>query len=128
MACPPVREDNPRALASGLSYVQVDKHGTYISVDLAYHEIFRAKVGEGGINDITTFTLMKHSLRMSFLFLVILLNMVPRYGIDHTIQRVTFVYILMSILSSAVFTKFRSQIITTALYLYYTFLIRKVSL
>ena len=27
MACPPVRGDNPRALASGLSYVQVDKHG-----------------------------------------------------------------------------------------------------
>ena len=23
---------------------------TYISVDLAYHEIFRAKVGKGGIN------------------------------------------------------------------------------
>ena len=27
MACPPVRGDNPRALASGLSYFQVDKHG-----------------------------------------------------------------------------------------------------
>ena len=44
-----------RALASGLSYVQVNKHGitiytTYISVDLAHHEIFRAKVGKGGIN------------------------------------------------------------------------------
>ena len=25
--CPPVCEDNPRALASGLSYVDVDKHG-----------------------------------------------------------------------------------------------------
>ena len=54
MGCPPVRGDNPRALASGLSYVQVDKHGitilyTYISVDLANHEIFRAKVGNGGI-------------------------------------------------------------------------------
>ena len=24
MGCPPVRRDNPRALASGLSYVQVD--------------------------------------------------------------------------------------------------------
>ena len=23
---------------------------TYISVDVAYHEIFRAKVGKGGIN------------------------------------------------------------------------------
>ena len=30
MACPPVRGDNPRALASGLSYVQVDKHGIII--------------------------------------------------------------------------------------------------
>ena len=27
MGCPPVRGDNTRALASGLSYVQVDKHG-----------------------------------------------------------------------------------------------------
>ena len=55
MACPPVHRDNPRALASGLSYVLVDKHGTtvyttYISVDLAHHEIFRAKDGKGGIN------------------------------------------------------------------------------
>ena len=54
MGCPPVRGDNPRALASGLSYVQVDKHvmtffTTYISVDLAHHEIFCAKVGKGGI-------------------------------------------------------------------------------
>ena len=56
MDCPPVRGDNPRALASGLSYVQVDKHGTcitiyttYISVDLERQEIFRAKVGKGGI-------------------------------------------------------------------------------
>ena len=55
MGCPPVRGDSPRALASGLSYVQVDKHGitiytTYISVDLAHHNIFRAKVGKGGIS------------------------------------------------------------------------------
>ena len=27
MGCPPVRGDNLRALASGLSYVEVDKHG-----------------------------------------------------------------------------------------------------
>ena len=33
MACPPVRGDNPRALASGLSYVQVDKHG----ITILYH-------------------------------------------------------------------------------------------
>ena len=30
MACPPVRGDNPRALASGLSYVQMAKHGKTI--------------------------------------------------------------------------------------------------
>ena len=30
MGCPPVRGDNPRALASVLSYVQVDKHGITI--------------------------------------------------------------------------------------------------
>ena len=30
MGCSPVRGDNPRALASGLSYVQVDKHGITI--------------------------------------------------------------------------------------------------
>ena len=30
MGCPPVHGDNPRALASGLSYVQVDKHGLTI--------------------------------------------------------------------------------------------------
>ena len=50
MGCPPVRRDNPRALASGLSYVPVGKHGitnytTYISLDLARREIFRANVG-----------------------------------------------------------------------------------
>ena len=55
MGCPPVCRDNPRALASGLSYVQVDKHGvlfytTYISVDFAHHKIFCAQVGKGGIN------------------------------------------------------------------------------
>ena len=48
MGCPSVRGDNPRALASGLSYVQVDKHG----ITILYHphqEIFYAKVGKGGI-------------------------------------------------------------------------------
>ena len=30
MACQPVRGDNPRALVSGLSYVQVDKYGITI--------------------------------------------------------------------------------------------------
>ena len=57
MGCPPVRGDNPRALASGLSYVQMDKHGTlfyatYISVDIAHHKIFLAKVGKGGIKNL----------------------------------------------------------------------------
>ena len=33
MGCPPVRGDNPRALASGLSYVQVDIHG----ITILYH-------------------------------------------------------------------------------------------
>ena len=30
VGCPPVRGDNPLALASGLSYVKVDKHGIAI--------------------------------------------------------------------------------------------------
>ena len=34
MACPALRWDNPRALASGLSYVQVDKLGISISYHL----------------------------------------------------------------------------------------------
>ena len=55
MGCLPVHEDNPQALASGLSHVQVDKQGiifyqTYISIDLAHQEIFHAKVGKGGIS------------------------------------------------------------------------------
>ena len=33
MGCPPVRGDNPRALARGLSYKQVDKHG----IPILYH-------------------------------------------------------------------------------------------
>ena len=67
MGCRPERGDNPRALASGLRYVPVDKHGiniyiTYISVDLAHHEIFRAKVGKGGINVATLSSLEKISI------------------------------------------------------------------
>ena len=55
MARSPVCGDNPRALASGLSYVQVDKH----SITILYHlhqcipctprDIFCVKVGKGGI-------------------------------------------------------------------------------
>ena len=58
MGCPPVRGDNPRALASGLSYVQADNpwynffYTTYISVDLAHQVIFHVKVGKGGIMNI----------------------------------------------------------------------------
>ena len=33
MGCPPARGDKPRALASGLSYVQVEKHG----ITILYH-------------------------------------------------------------------------------------------
>ena len=55
MGCMPARGDNPRALASGLSYGQVCKHDitiytTYNCIDLAHDEIFRAKVGNVGIN------------------------------------------------------------------------------
>ena len=55
MVCLPVRGDNPRALASGLSPVQMNNHWynyfytIYISVGLAHYEIFSAKVGKGGI-------------------------------------------------------------------------------
>ena len=53
MGCLPVQGVNPQALASGLSYVQVDKHG----ITILYHlhqcrpctsqDIFHAKVGKG---------------------------------------------------------------------------------
>ena len=54
MGCPPVRGDNPRALASGLSYVQVDKYGItilypHICIDPVHHEIVHAKVVKDGI-------------------------------------------------------------------------------
>ena len=57
MGCPPahVRGDNPRALGSGSSYVSRWTnmvqlfYTTYISVNLAHHEIFRARVGKDGI-------------------------------------------------------------------------------
>ena len=49
-----VRGDDQRALASGLFYVQVDKHGLTIlyhlhQCRLAHHEMFHAKAGKGGI-------------------------------------------------------------------------------
>ena len=54
MGCPPVRRDNPRASASGLSYVQVYKHGITILYHLhqcrpCHHDTFCAKVDKGGI-------------------------------------------------------------------------------
>ena len=69
MGCPPVRGDHPRALASGLCYVQVDKHGitiytTNISVDLAHHEIFRAKVCKGDIMGCKASTQTNNPIRM----------------------------------------------------------------
>ena len=44
MVCPPVRGDNPRALAIGLLFIQVDNYGItilyhYISVDHAHDNI-----------------------------------------------------------------------------------------
>ena len=53
MACPPVLGDTQRALASGLSYKQVENmeslfYTTYISVDISHHKLFHAKVGKGG--------------------------------------------------------------------------------
>ena len=50
MGCPPVRRDNPRALARGLSYVQVDKHGITILYHLhQFRPCTSQDVGEGGI-------------------------------------------------------------------------------
>ena len=38
MGCPPVRGDNPRGLASGLSYVQVDNQSTCIPILYHLHQ------------------------------------------------------------------------------------------
>ena len=66
MGCPTVRGDNLRALASGLSYVQADKHVITFLYHLhqcfAHHEIFRAKVGKGGIKMFT----IKHWRNIDF--------------------------------------------------------------
>ena len=50
MGCPSVRRDNPRALAYRWANMVLLFYTTYISVDLAHHEIFCAKVGEGGLS------------------------------------------------------------------------------
>ena len=39
MGCPPVRGDNPRALASGLSYVQVDKHANRVHKGVSFSSV-----------------------------------------------------------------------------------------
>ena len=44
MGCPPVRGDNPRALASGLSYVQVDIQGITILYNL--HQCILCSLGD----------------------------------------------------------------------------------
>ena len=44
MGCLPVRGDNPRALASGLSRVHVDKQWYIVSVDLEHHDMFYDKL------------------------------------------------------------------------------------
>ena len=56
MACPTVRGDNLQALTSGLLMYRWTNmvhlylfYTIYISVDLAHHDLFRAKVGKGGI-------------------------------------------------------------------------------
>ena len=54
MCCQPVSGDNPRALVSGVSYVQLGKHGITIlyhlnQCRLEHNNIFHAKVGKGGI-------------------------------------------------------------------------------
>ena len=45
MVCPPVRGDNPWALASGLSPVHVDKHGITFYTNYINEELFHSKVG-----------------------------------------------------------------------------------
>ena len=51
MGCPPVRGDNPRALASVLSYVQLDKHGITILYHLfQYGEVARFETIHTSVN------------------------------------------------------------------------------
>ena len=40
---------------------------TYISVDLAHHEIFRAEVGKGGINMLLLFYITKYYISRDIL-------------------------------------------------------------
>ena len=53
MGCLPVSEDNPQALASGLSYLQVNKHGITILYHLLQCRPYTSQdVGKGGIKHI----------------------------------------------------------------------------
>ena len=89
-ACPPVRGYNPRALASGLSYVQVDIDGITIlyhlhMCNLAHHEAFRAKDGKGGTkrhskgNEFFIPYLLRFRCFISVLFFVILSSLKPSF-------------------------------------------------
>ena len=62
IGCPPVREDKPRALASGLSYVQSDNpwYNYYIPPTSVY-----TLVGKGGIID--SWRKVTNSLKPEFL-------------------------------------------------------------
>ena len=54
MGCPPVRGDNPRALAMDNPWYNCFIPPTSVE-DLAHHEIFHAKVVKGGIMRSITF-------------------------------------------------------------------------
>ena len=49
MGCPPVHEDNPRAVQAGNPWYNYFIPPTYISVDLAQHGLFRARVDKGSL-------------------------------------------------------------------------------
>ena len=53
MVCPPERGDNPRALASGLSRVQVGNHGTCITI---FYSSFMSKLVKGAIMMLNAFS------------------------------------------------------------------------
>ena len=61
MGCTSVRRESI-SLSEWIFYVQVDKHGKII-VDIAHHDIVRAKVGKAGINTaVTTLAGIKYDL------------------------------------------------------------------
>ena len=87
MCCLSVRGDNPQALASGLSYVQVDKHGitfyaTYISVELAHQEIFH-----GGFLFSGVYSIVEVVIHFTFMGSFVLAILAPQFLL--TKQQVT---------------------------------------